>query len=414
MKILYHHRIRSKDGQFVHLEELVHAMRGLGHEVLVVGPDAVGHAAFGSDAGLVAWLKKLMPRGLYELAEWAYGFHAARRLSRAIDAFRPDVIYERYNLFFTAGVRVKRRYGIPLLLEVNAPLYAERKQFDGIALDGLARASEREAWSRADVVLPVTDVLADIVRKTVGSAQRLVVIPNGINTAHFAGPFDATAMRAKLDIAGRLVLGFTGFLRDWHGLDRVIDAIAEDRADSERVLLVIGDGPARAALEAQAAALGISSRVIFTGIVPREQIPAYVSTFDIALQPAVVEYASPLKLFEYLALGRAIVAPDQPNIREILDDGVNAILFDASSSDGLTGAIARLSNDDALRERVAQGALDTIARRGLTWHANALRVSALFDELLETETPKRERVPAQPEVAIVEPVGADLQERNVA
>ena len=96
----------------------------------------------------------------------------------------------------------------------------------------------------------------------------------------------------------------------------------------------------------------------------------------------MVAYASPLKLFEYLALGRAIVAPDQPNIREILDDGVNAVLFDPADPDGLTRAIERLSHDDALRERVAEGARRTIAERGLTWDRNAERVTTLFNELL--------------------------------
>ncbi|MEO8935682.1 MAG: glycosyltransferase family 4 protein, partial [Burkholderiaceae bacterium] len=186
MKILYHHRIRSKDGQYVHLEELVSALRGLGHEVLVVGPNAVDSAEFGADAGLVAWLKRRMPQALYELAEWAYGIHAYHRLANAIAAFKPDVLYERYNLFSTAGVRIRRRFGLPMLLEINAPIYAERKRFDGIALDRLARASELEAWRGADVLLPVTRALAAIVRETVGGTPRMEVIPNGINLAHFA------------------------------------------------------------------------------------------------------------------------------------------------------------------------------------------------------------------------------------
>lgn len=382
MKILYHHRIRSKDGQYVHLEEMVGALRGLGHDVLVVGPNAVGQEAFGSDAGLVAWLKRRLPKPVYELAEWAYGLHARRRLDRAIDAFRPDALYERYNLFLTAGVRARRRRGLPMLLEVNAPLYDERKRFDGIALDRLARASERAAWRGADVALPVTAALAAIVRRTAGERQRIEVVPNGINLEHFSGPFDTDAVRARWNLDGRLVLGFTGFVRDWHGLDRVIDAIAADGPAHPRVLFVVGDGPARASLEAQAAALGIAQRVIFTGIVPRDAVPAYVSVFDVALQPAVVDYASPLKLFEYLALGRAIVAPDQPNIREILDDGVNALLFDPRDPRGLTAAIDRLSADDALRARLAAEARATIRRRGLTWAANAERVTRLFEELL--------------------------------
>ncbi len=381
MKILYHHRIRSKDGQFVHLEELVEAFRALGHEVLVVGPHAVGSAKFGADAGLVAWLKRRLPRVLYELAEWAYGFHAYRRLARAVATFAPDVLYERYNLFSTAGVKARGRFGLPMLLEINAPVYAERKKFDGIALDRLAHASERAAWRGADVLLPVTAALAGIVRETVGPTRRLEVISNGINLAHFAGPFDAASVRARWRLDGRIVLGFTGFVRDWHGLDRVIDAIARDGPEHPRMLFVVGDGPARAGLEAQAASLGIASRVVFTGVVERDEVPTYVSTFDIALQPAVVPYASPLKLFEYLALGRAIVAPDQPNIREVLEDGVNALLFDVDAPAGLTDAIERLARDDALRERLARGARQTIAARGLTWTANAERVIGLFEAL---------------------------------
>ena len=382
MKILYHHRIRSKDGQFVHLEELVGALRALGHDVLVVGPNAVDSAEFGADAGLVAWLKRRLPQALYELAEWAYGMHAYRRLAKAIKAYSPDVLYERYNLFSTAGGKARVRFDLPMLLEVNAPIYDERKKFDGIALDGLARASELVAWRGADVLLPVTAVLGAILREKVGAGQRMEVIPNGINLAHFAGPFDSDAVRARWKLDGRVVLGFTGFVRDWHGLDRVIAAIAKDGPEHPRMLFVIGDGPARAALEAQAAQLGIASRVVFTGIVPRDEIPVHVSTFDIALQPAVVSYASPLKLFEYLALGRAIVAPNQPNIREVLDDGVNAVLFDPKDPEGLTKAIARMSGDEALRARVAEGARRTIAERGLTWSRNAERVTLLFEELL--------------------------------
>ncbi len=397
MKILYHHRIRSKDGQYVHLEELVGALRGLGHEVFIVGPTAVDNAEFGADAGLVAWLKRRLPRSLYELAEWVYGVHAYRRLTNAIATFSPDVLYERYNLFSTAGVKARRRFGLPMLLEINAPIYAERKKFDGIALDRLARASERAAWAGADVLLPVTHALAVIVRETVGASRRVEIIPNGINLDHFAGPFDVDAVRRRWSLEGKTVLGFTGFVRDWHGLDRVIAAIAEDGAEHPRMLFVIGDGPARAALEAQAAALGIASRVVFTGIVPREEIPTYVSTFDIALQPAVVAYASPLKLFEYLALGRAIVAPDQPNIREVLDDGVNALLFDPDDPDGLTGAVERLTADEPLRERLAAAARQTIARRGLTWVRNAERVVGLFEELLVTEG---HPVPAASDVAV--------------
>ncbi|RYF03927.1 MAG: glycosyltransferase [Oxalobacteraceae bacterium] len=103
--------------------------------------------------------------------------------------------------------------------------------------------------------------------------------------------------------------------------------------------------------------------------------------FDVALQPAVVAYASPLKLFEYLALGKAIVAPDQPNIKEILTDEHNAVLFDPKQSGGLADATGRLCADDLLRTKVAANARRAIGEQKLTWKANAQRVVELFGTL---------------------------------
>jgi glycosyltransferase involved in cell wall biosynthesis len=148
-----------------------------------------------------------------------------------------------------------------------------------------------------------------------------------------------------------------------------------------RTLLVVGDGPARAGLEQQAATLGIAKRVHFTGIVERDDVAKYVAAFDIALQPAVVDYASPLKLFEYLALGKAIVAPAQPNIKEILSHEKNALLFDPAHPEQLAASIHRLCTDTALRLHVADGARAAIVEQKLTWKANAQRVVDLFTRL---------------------------------
>jgi glycosyltransferase involved in cell wall biosynthesis len=123
--------------------------------------------------------------------------------------------------------------------------------------------------------------------------------------------------------------------------------------------------------------LEISDRVTFTGVIHREQVPAWVASFDIALQPAVVAYASPLKLMEYLGMGKAVLAPRTPNLCEVLDDGDNAFLFDETQSDGLELALAQLCNDTALRQRLALGARASIVSRELTWDGNARRVLAL-------------------------------------
>lgn len=386
MKVLYHHRTASKDGQAVHIEEMIEALRSEGHEVRVVAPGSGESAAgpgggqgqMGGDMGWVLKLKAFLPKALYELMELAYSVVAYRKLMVAAREFKPDVIYERYNLFLLAGVMAKRRLGVPLLLEVNAPLVLERSRHSGgLALARLARWAERTAWCGTDFVLPVTNVLADHVRACGVPEERIRIVPNGINLAHFAQAPTQDEAKARLGLQGRLVLGFTGFVRDWHGVDRVIRWMATPDAPGLAHLLVVGDGPVRGELEALAASLGISQKVTFTGVIDRHLVPEHVAAFDVALQPAVTAYASPLKLMEYLVLGKAIVAPGTPNLREILTDDLNALLFDEADRGGMEQALTQLSARADLRARLAEGSRQTVDRLNLTWRGNAQRVAAL-------------------------------------
>jgi glycosyltransferase involved in cell wall biosynthesis len=318
-----------------------------------------------------------LPQALYELLELSYSLVAYLRLRQEARIFRPDCIYERYNLFLLAGALLKRELGIPLLLEINSPLVQERSLHGGLRLEKLARWAEGTAWRSADHVLPVTRVLGRYVAEYGVPKARITVIPNGINVAHFAEAPAPEAAKAALGLADDLVLGFTGFVREWHGVDRVVRWLATSEAPANAMLLVVGDGPARGALESLAKALGIAERVRFTGVLDRRQVPARVAAFDVALQPAVTAYASPLKLMEYLALGKAIVAPAEPNLREILEDGENALIFDTRDERGLETALTRLCGDAALRRKLSLGARETIVKRDLTWLGNARKVTRL-------------------------------------
>ena len=178
-------------------------------------------------------------------------------------------------------------------------------------------------------------------------------------------------------------LGFVGFVRHWHGLDRVLRGLAAWKGAPRLDLTVVGDGPARVDLEFLAAELGLADRVRFTGLATREEIPSLVAGFDIALQPASVPYASPLKLFEYMAAGQAIIAPDQPNIREVLEQGRTALLFDPANPEAMWQGIETLARDAALRARLGAAARKEVLRRDFTWAGNARRVVALAEGALD-------------------------------
>jgi glycosyltransferase involved in cell wall biosynthesis len=376
MKILYHHRTVSKDGQDVHIREIIAALARRGHHVAVVAPPP-------SEGGAVSGLRRALPRQASESLELAYSLADFARLARAWARHRPDVLYERHSLFSLAGTWLKRRTGIPMLLEINAPLCEERATHGGLALARLARWSERTAWRTADVVLPVTRVLAGMVIDAGVPPEQVHVIPNGVDRLRFAAA-DGAATRRRLGLEGRLVLGFCGFLRPWHGLDRAVAAMAAI-GDPALHLLVVGDGPTRADIERQAERLGLAGRVTVLGTVPRDEVPQLVAAFDIALQPCVVEYASPLKLFDYMAAGRAIVAPDQANIREVLRHRHDALLVPPGDPDGLGAAIAMLCRDPDLRRQLGGNAVDTINQGAYTWDANAARIETIARRLLPAE-----------------------------
>jgi glycosyltransferase involved in cell wall biosynthesis len=244
-------------------------------------------------------------------------------------------------------------------------------------MPGFARWTEEVLWRSATYVLPVTSVLGGYIEKAGVPASRILVTSNGVDT----DAFQLVAAEARPQLPNSFkagpVLGFVGYVRAWHGLPQVVDLLAADPVLAQANLLVVGDGPARGDLEAQAQQLGVDGRVQVCGVIGRDGLARYISTFDIALQPEVTAYASPLKLFEYMALGRAIIAPDAPNIREILTHEVDALLFEPNNPESLASAIRRLVGDGELRTRLGAAAADKIHREDISWARNARRVISL-------------------------------------
>jgi glycosyltransferase involved in cell wall biosynthesis len=274
---------------------------------------------------------------------------------------------------------VRRLYGLPMLLEVNSPLYEERVENDGLRLHRLGRWAQRLLWNRVDHVLPVTGVLARTVAAYGVIPSRITVIPNGVNPERFGVIPDTNVAKTDLGLPPRLVLGFTGFIRSWNAVHRLIDFVALHHMKFDLHILVVGDGPARNFLEEHACALGLSSRLTITGIVERDDVAHHIAAFDIAVVPSLTPYSSPLKLFEYLQLGRAIVAPDTENIREVVTHGHDALLFDPARDGALEAALLRLCIDATLRIRLGDSARQTITEKSLTWNHNAERVLAIAE-----------------------------------
>ena len=389
-RILYHHRTQALDGQRVHINAIQEALQALGHEVMEVSPLPATEQAGATSIRtprrrLFERMAAVAPKGLYETAELAYNLAAYRALSSAIVRFKPHFVYERYALNTVAGVWTSRRFGVPILLEVNSPLADEKRALGKLLFHKLSGRLERYTLVNATRVLAVTQVLADGLMRSTGLPQtRIKVVQNGADLDVNA-PNDSRRSAARRELGYTdedVVIGAIGFFREWHGIDMLLTAVAEARAlfASARILLV-GDGPAIPDLKQLSSRLGLEGVVTFCGAVAHDRVAHHLSAMDVVAIPRAVAYASPLKLFEYMAGAKAIVAPRQANLLEVVTDGVDAICFSESDRAGLQTALGRVVQDASLRNNLGREARATIERRCFTWNGNAERIIQTFEEV---------------------------------
>ncbi len=382
MKVLYHHRTLADGAEGIHIEEIARALRGLGHDVEIwslIGGQTNVQTARVSTLGRI---KSMLPKALYELMEVGYGAPAALQLLSRMKSFAPDFVYERYSCANAAGIIAKTMHRIPLILEVNSPLVMERKQFeDGIVWSKLLDRVEREVFKRADRCIVVSTPLSDYLQDMGTPAENIEVMPNGADPERFDPSDTGADVREKYGLGNNLVIGFSGVVRPWHGVELLINAVAKLN-DAKPQVLIVGAGPAVDSLMQLANRCGIAERIHITGRIAHADMPKYLAACDITVSPRATFYASPMKIPEYMAAGRCVVAPKMPNIENLIDDGRTGLLFEAESETSLREVLQRLVSDDELRASLANTARREVETR-LNWRRNASRVVEIGQEIID-------------------------------
>jgi glycosyltransferase involved in cell wall biosynthesis len=271
---------------------------------------------------------------------------------------RPAVVYEAHGFAPLVSQELPR-----LLGNARPPSAAK-----------IGRLTSREArvWQRAEGYVTLTSAHLAELESRFGARGNTAVVPDGTRLA---------PGRSYSPPPLPPVVGYAGHLYPWKGVDVLIEALAHVPGVRARV---VGGHPAErdsARLDALARARGVSDRVEVTGWRPPAEVPAELARCGILVLPNVrstisERYTSPLKLFEYLAAGRAVVASDLPALREVLADGVNALLVEPGRPEALADAIGRLVADPALMERLARAAFDEAAR--FSWEARAERLEPVL------------------------------------
>ena len=380
MKILYHHRTLGDGAEGIHVAEIIKAFRQLGHDVRVLS--LIGEATNTTSPAQSRWSRvaKLMPGFVYELGEIAYNLHGYLSLSQAVEEFRPDFIYDRYVSYNYSAVGTGRRYGIPVVLEVNSPYSFQKQTFDEtLYFRQVLRFFERKICQDATHVVVVSTPLKKFLASIGVPDERIVVMPNGTDPSVFHPHIDGEPIRQQYGLEGKVVIGFCGILRPWHGLELLLQAFAEvslGRPDLH--LLIVGDGPSRADLERLLRDRGLTRQVTITGRQPHERVRVFVAAMDIAVSPRATFYASPMKILEYMGMGKAIVAPDMENIRDILTHEQDGLLFRAEDAGALAKSLQYFIGNAARRAEFGKMARQKIEAER-TWSHNAQAIVHLLE-----------------------------------
>lgn len=322
-----------------------------------------------------------MPEGSAEAAE-AYALLLNARAAEALAEHHRrapfDAVYERYSLWSLAGVRFARDYGVPLVLEVNAPLVEEAQAYRHLHLVGAAAGIERAVLAGADqIVVPAAELRSWIARE-VGRESGVHVFPNAVDGRLFQDPQPLPSEHTGIP-AGAFVVAFVGSLKPWHGVESLLTAfetLAERVPESH--LLVLGDGPLREVVDA--AARRLPGRITAPGAVGHEDVPAWLAAADVGVAPYPQLdsfYFSPLKLVEYQAAGLAVVASAIGQIARHLDHGRTGLLTPPGDSVALARALIKLARDPAATRRMGRRGRRRVLASA-TWDRVAERLETVF------------------------------------
>ena len=379
MRIIYHHRTLGEGAEGIHIFEMIKAFRNLGHEVMVLGP--VGDpSAPSKKKNRLSKIKNFLPKQIFEIAEMLYTFICLFQVYQAVKNFKPDFIYDRYITYNAGCVLAGKLFNIPSILEVNAPLALERsKQSDEyLFFKPLAFCIEKWICANSSKTIVVSTPLAEYFISKGIPKEQLVIMPNGVDELKFTQKQKDKNLLYQISGNGNIIIGFTGVLRKWHGLDLLINSFSKLIQSGLSVkLLIVGDGPERKNIEMLLKELEVAHHVTITGFIDHQNVSDYVNLFDIAVSPKSTFYASPMKVIEYMALAKPVVVANSKNFLDIIDPGENGVVFIENETGSLTNAMYSLYSNQTFREKIGKNARKKVLDR-LNWQYNAEQVCKLI------------------------------------
>jgi len=385
------HWFNLKSGGSVgHLQGVIGALRDLGVDTRVLSTDYLAGVPADSRFHLCEPDYQL-GRNLPSMPELAYNDQLLGFADSRWADWAAGFIYQRYSLANYAGVALKARYGIPYVCEYNGsfPWMLREWSHRTPAHERLINIIELLNLHAADVVVVVSRPMFDELRDRGIEPAKLLVNPNGVDPDRYSPAVDGSAVRRRFGLTEKTVIGFIGTFGPWHGAQVLTDAFIQlmrrSGADNRARLFMIGDGPSLQTCREALRASGLLEFCVFTGQVPQDAGPAHLAACDILASPHVPNpdgsrfFGSPTKLFEYMAMGRPIVASALEQVAEVLKHDVTGWLVPPADAAALAEALGMLIDDPERCNRLGKGArAEAVAH--YTWREHTRRI---LDKLQE-------------------------------
>lgn len=394
LRILYHHRTQGRGAEGHHIISIVNALRSQGHHVDVLSPPGIDPFMLRDEApvdkaqvetsgvqSLWKWISRYLPNAFFEFLEIGYNLTALLRLRQAFKDNSYDIIYERYAFYLVAGCYYANRHQISFVLEANEVVGIPNRARP-LVFKNLCNLFEQYLLKRTSRVLTVSSYLRQMILEKGGiAASSVLVVPNAIDPLELNSAPKNLEIQKKLGIQGRKVIGFVGWFDRWDRLDFMVQVFARLRdIEPNLVLLLIGDGPVLSQVRENVTARNLVDAVFYTGKVPRGEVQEYMKLLDIALLPHSNQFGSPVVLFEFFGLKIPVVAPRLPPIEDVMEDGVNGLLFNPLDIDNCVSKVGLLLADEGgeLAGQLADIAHDRLLADH-TWQRNAEQIYSKLD-----------------------------------
>ncbi|MDW7972575.1 MAG: glycosyltransferase family 4 protein [Thermodesulfovibrio sp.] len=341
-----------------------------------------------------------IPKNLNELL---YNFKIIKHCMK----YNFDFIYQRHSAFSFCGSYLSKIKGVPLILEHNGSetwmskhwsakkgrLYELLKNtYNEKFLFKIMNYVEKYNTETSSIIVVVSNALKEHLAKHGVDNHKIIVNPNGVDPDIYRPDIYAKDIIDKYELSDKVVIGFIGTFEFWHGVENIPLAYGKLLLEHPELrkttrLMLIGDGPKMKKVEENIKKMKIQHNVILTGTIPQHEGPRYLSACDILMNPTIPNpdntefFGSPTKLFEYMAMGKAIICSDMAQMSEILKHKVDAYLVKPGDIDGMARAMKELIYDKNLREYIGRNAREKVIA-SFTWDKHVQRIiEVLLDKI---------------------------------